>query len=68
MCRRQIPALDPKSVILVPETFRDRLDFALDFDASAESGAASERPLNQVSQIAVVVHCTDTNVLPRWDK
>jgi hypothetical protein len=39
----------------MPETFRDGLDFALDFDASAESGASFERPLNQVPQITVIV-------------
>ena len=53
MCRRRIPALDPKPVILVPETSCDTLDFAL--DARSESGAGFERLPNQVPQIAVIV-------------
>ncbi len=37
----------------MPQTSWHRFDLAL--DASRESGAGVERPLNQVSQIAVIV-------------
>ena len=50
---RWTPALDPEPVVLVPQTSRDTFDLAR--DASRESGAGLKRPLDHVSQIAVIV-------------
>ena len=55
LCRGQIPSPEPEPVIFVPKALSDTVDFTFNLDASTESRAVFERPLNQVPQIVVVM-------------